>query len=171
MLHEFIPESHQALRPESAFLMVHMLKGGVEEPGGTSRALWGFDVFRNKNEIGGKTGTTSNNSDGWYVSITRDLVTGAWVGGEDRSIHFRATQLGQGSKTALPIVGRFLEKTYRDKTTGIEPGPFPVPTFKVSKDYKSCLYYETEEVASDSTQTTEQASEELEIGPPPPPAP
>ncbi|ODS82991.1 MAG: transglycosylase [Cytophagaceae bacterium SCN 52-12] len=171
VLHEFIPESHQALRPESAFLMVHMLKGGVEEPGGTSRALWAFDVFRNRNEIGGKTGTTSNNSDGWYISVTRDLVTGAWVGGEDRSIHFRTTQLGEGSKTALPIVGRFLEKTYRDKTTGIEPGPFPVPTFKVSKDYKSCLYYETEETAADSTQTTENPSEELEIGPPPPPAP
>ncbi len=171
VLHEFIPESHEALRPESAFLMVHMLKGGVEEPGGTSRALWAFDVFRNKNEIGGKTGTTSNNSDGWYISVTRDLVTGAWVGGEDRSIHFRTTQLGEGSKTALPIVGRFLEKTYRDKTTGIEPGPFPVPTFKVSKDYKSCLYYETAETATDSTQTTEQPVEEFEIGPPPPPAP
>lgn len=169
VLHEFIPESHQAIRPESAFLMVHMLKGGVQEPGGTSRALWAFNVFQNRNEIGGKTGTTSNNSDGWYISVTRDLVTGAWVGGEDRSIHFRTTGLGEGAKTALPIVGRFLEKAYKDKTTGIEPGPFPMPTFKVSKDYKSCLYYETEETESDSTGVSEQpAIEELEIGPPPP---
>lgn len=168
VLHEFIPDSHEAIRPESAFLMIHMLKGGVEEPGGTSRGLWGFDVFRNRNEIGGKTGTTSNNSDGWYISITRDLVTGAWVGGEDRSIHFRTTQLGEGAKTALPIVGRFLEKTYKDKTTGIEPGPFPTPSFKVTKDYKSCLYEEEPEEMTDSTTTSAPPAEELEIGPPPP---
>lgn len=169
VLHEFIPESHEAIRPESAFLMVHMLKGGIQEPGGTSRALWAFNVFGGNNEIGGKTGTTSNNSDGWYMCITRDLVTGAWVGGEDRSIHFRTTNLGEGSKTALPIVGRFLEKVYKDKTTGIEPGPFPTPTFKVTKDYKSCLYADEIETNGDSTQTDPQPhTEELEIGPPPP---
>lgn len=168
VLHEFIPESHEALSQESAFLMIHMLKGGVQEPGGTSRALWAFDVFGKNNEIGGKTGTTSNNSDGWYMCVTRDLVTGAWVGGEDRSIHFRTTNLGEGSKTALPIVGRFLEKVYKDKTTRIEPGPFPTPTFKVSKDYKSCLYEEPAETETDSTQTIEPLIEELNLGPPPP---
>src|SRR5690606_10290879 len=135
VLHEVIPEAQQALRPDSAFLMAQTLQGGVEEPGGTSRGLWAFNVFQNRNEIGGKTGTTSNNSDGWYISITRDLVTGAWVGGEDRAIRFRSTQLGQGSKTALPIVGRFLEKDYKDKYTGIEQGHYPTPTFKIEKDY------------------------------------
>jgi len=171
VLHEFIPESHQALRPESAFLMVHMLKGGAEEPGGTSRGLWAFNVFQNRNEIGGKTGTTSNNSDGWYISITRDLVTGAWVGGEDRAIRFRTTQLGEGAKTALPIVGRFLEKVYKDKTTGVEPGPFPMPTFKVTKDYKGCMWEEEifDGEVQDSTQTQDVIEEQLEIGPPPPP--
>jgi penicillin-binding protein 1A len=168
VIHEFTPESRQAIRPESAFLMVHMLKGGVQEAGGTSRALWAFDVFGKNNEIGGKTGTTSNNSDGWYMCVTRDLVTGAWVGGEDRSIHFRTTNLGEGSKTALPIVGRFLEKTYKDKTTGIEPGPFPTPTFKVSKDYKSCLYEASLVTESDSSQTLEISPEPIDLGPPPP---
>lgn len=170
VLHEFIPESHQAIRPESAFLMVHMLKGGVQEPEGTSRGLWNFNVFQNRNEIGGKTGTTSNNSDGWYIAVTRELVTGAWVGGEDRAIRFRSTQLGQGSKTALPIVGRFLEKVYKDKATGIEPGPFPTPTFKIEKDYRSCLYEEEEleDTSADSTQTKDIIQEQLEIGPPPP---
>src|SRR5690606_2849310 len=168
VLHEFIPESHQAIRPESAFLMVHMLKGGVQEPEGTSRGLWNFNVFQNRNEIGGKTGTTSNNSDGWYIAVTRELVTGAWVGGEDRAIRFRSTQLGQGSKTALPIVGRFLEKVYKDKATGIEPGPFPTPTFKIEKDYRSCLYEEEEleDTSADSTQTKDIIQEQLEIGPP-----
>ncbi|MFA7472937.1 MAG: transglycosylase domain-containing protein, partial [Spirosomataceae bacterium] len=170
VLHEFIPESHQAISPESAFLMVHMLKGGVQEPEGTSRGLWNFNVFQNRNEIGGKTGTTSNNSDGWYIAVTRELVTGAWVGGEDRAIRFRSTQLGQGSKTALPIVGRFLEKVYKDKATGIEPGPFPTPTFKIEKDYRSCLYEEEEleDTSADSTQTKDIIQEQLEIGPPPP---
>ena len=68
--------------------MVHMLKGGMEEPGGTSQALWEYDLWKNGNQIGGKTGTTSNYSDGWYMGVTKDLVTGVWVGGEDRSIHF-----------------------------------------------------------------------------------
>ncbi len=168
VLHEFTPEHHVAVRPESAFLMVHMLKGGVEEPGGTSRALWGYDVFKNKNEIGGKTGTTSNNSDGWYMCITRELVTGAWVGGEDRSIHFRTTNLGEGSKTALPIVARFLEKVYKDKTTGIDPGPFPKPSFKITKDYTSCLYSDPEPEEETIDSTVVAPVEEDVFGPPPP---
>lgn len=120
---------------EDAFLMMHMLKGTMEEPGGTSQNLWSFDIFRG-NEVAGKTGTTSNHADGWYIGITKDLVCGAWVGGDNRSIHFRTSSLGEGSKTALPIYGRFLEKVYQDPLSGITMGYFPKPDFKVKRPYR-----------------------------------
>lgn len=175
VIQEFQPETRPAISPESAFLMVHMLKGGVEEPGGTSGSIrWRFDVAKNNNEIGGKTGTTSNNSDGWFMCITRDLVIGAWVGGDDRSIHFRTTNLGEGAKTALPIVGSFLEKVYRDKSIGIEPGPFPKPGFKISKEYNCPTYYEPKndldslQTEGDSISPAKKDDEEdLFLGPPP----
>ena len=93
--------------------MLYMLLGGIQEPGGTSQALWGYDVFGNSNEIGGKTGTTSNYSDAWYMGVTHDLVTGVWVGADYRSVHFRHGA-GQGSKAALPIFAKMLEKAYKD---------------------------------------------------------
>ena len=175
VIQEFQSESRPAISKESAFLMVHMLKGGVEEPGGTSGSIkWRFDVAKNNNEIGGKTGTTSNNSDGWFMCITRDLVIGAWVGGDDRSIHFRTTNLGEGAKTALPIVGSFLEKVYRDKSIGIEPGPFPKPGFKISKEYNCTSYYQPKdesdslEVVSDSIAPAKKnEDDETLLGPPP----
>jgi penicillin-binding protein 1A len=171
IIEEFLPAHRQAISPESAFLMVHMLKGGVEEPGGTSGSIkWRFDVAKNGNEIGGKTGTTSNNSDGWFMCITRDLVIGAWVGGDDRSIHFRTTSLGEGAKTALPIVGSFLEKIYRDKTLGIVPGPFPKPNFKISKEYNCTNYYhhsESDTLDTESDSASVIIEEDDLIGPPP----
>ncbi|MFN8348700.1 MAG: transglycosylase domain-containing protein [Spirosomataceae bacterium] len=148
----FAPESRQVISEESAFLMVHMLKGGIEEPGGTSQNIWTFgSLFKNGFEVGGKTGTTSNNSDGWFMGVTKDLVVGAWVGGDDRSIHFRSTNLGEGAKTALPLVGRFLEKVYDDATIGYQRGPFPKPTIKIIKSYQGCAPSSPIEPQSDST--------------------
>ena len=126
VLHEFRPKTFQALSPETAYVMVHMLKGGTEERGGTSQALFQYDIFRG-NEVGGKTGTTSNHSDGWYMGVTRNHVAGMWVGGEDRSIHFRTSALGEGSKTALPIFGIYMEKVYRDTSLSIDKGYFKRP--------------------------------------------
>ncbi|MCF2488207.1 penicillin-binding protein 1A [Dyadobacter sp. CY347] len=173
VIEEFQPEHRQAISEESAFLMVQMLKGGVEEPGGTSGSIrWKFDVTRNGNELGGKTGTTSNNSDGWFMCITRDLVVGAWVGGDDRSIHFRSTDLGEGAKTALPIVGSFLEKIYRDKSLALEPGPFPKPTFKISKNYNCPTQWapaasDSLGIDGDSTPAKRNDEDDFLIGPPP----
>lgn len=148
----FAPASKQVISEESAFLMVHMLKGGIEEPGGTSQNIWTFGgLFKNGFEIGGKTGTTSNNSDGWFMGVTKDLVVGAWVGGDDRSIHFRSTNLGEGAKTALPLVGRFLEKVYEDASIGYQRGPFPKPTIKIIKSYRDCAPSSPIERQSDST--------------------
>ncbi len=135
LVHQFTPKQKKVLSEETAFLMMHMLKGGMEEPGGTSQALWEYDLWKNGNEIGGKTGTTSNHSDGWYMGVTKDLVTGVWVGGEDRSIHFRTSQLGEGSKTALPVYGLFMERIYKDPALGYTMGRFPKPTVKITKEY------------------------------------
>ena len=69
------------------------------------------------------------------MGITKDLVSGVWVGGEDRSIHFRTSSTGEGSKTALPIFGLFMEKVYQNKELGYKMGPFPKPTVKITKNY------------------------------------
>ncbi|HEY8402125.1 MAG TPA: penicillin-binding transpeptidase domain-containing protein, partial [Cytophagaceae bacterium] len=126
VLYEEVPKTRDALTEEQAYIMVHMLKGGVEERGGTSQELFRYNIFKG-NEIGGKTGTTSNYSDGWYMGITKGLVAGVWVGGEDRAIHFRTSQLGEGAKVALPMFGIFLEKLYADTSITVEKGYFKKP--------------------------------------------
>ncbi|WP_245326321.1 transglycosylase domain-containing protein [Hymenobacter wooponensis] len=138
VIKQFDPQQQRVLPTETAWLMVYMLRGGMEEPGGTSQALWDYELWKKNNQIGGKTGTTSNYSDGWYMGITKDLVTGVWVGGEDRSIHFQGSQQGEGGRMALPIFGKYMEKVYRDPELGITMGPFPQPTVKISKKY-NCI--------------------------------
>ena len=135
LLAEFKAKQERVISEETAWLMIHMFKGGMEEPGGTSQALWEYDIWSKGNEIGGKTGTTSNHSDGWYIGITKNLVTGVWVGNDERSIHFKTSDYGEGSKTALPIYGKFMERLYHDPTVGITYGRFPKPTVKITKDY------------------------------------
>jgi penicillin-binding protein 1A len=126
VLLEVVPKRKEALSEQSAYTMVHMLKGGTEERGGTSQALFEFDIFRG-NEIGGKTGTTSNHSDGWFMGITRNHVAGMWVGGEDRCIHFRTSEYGEGARLALPIYGRYMTKIYADTSLDIKKGYFIRP--------------------------------------------
>lgn len=136
VIKQFDPKQRRAISPETAWLMTYMLRGGMEEPGGTSQALWDFhDLWKKNNQIGGKTGTTSNYSDGWYMGMTKDLVTGVWVGGEDRSIHFTTSQTGEGGRTALPIYGAYMEKIYADRALGYDYGPFPKPSVKINKKY------------------------------------
>lgn len=109
------PSPKQAIPYKSAFLMQEMLKAGLKEPGATSMALWPYiREFDRKVEFGGKTGTSNNHSDAWYIGVTPELVGGAWVGGEYRCIHFRTGALGQGSRTALPIWGYFIQDVLRD---------------------------------------------------------
>ncbi len=129
-----LPDTHRVISYETSFLMTQMLKGGLEEPGGTSRGLYAYDLFRG-NEVGGKTGTTSNYSDGWYVAVTPQLVAASWVGGEERVIRFRGSQ-GEGARTALPIVGQFLQNSYRDPNTGLRRMRFPDPSAPISKQWR-----------------------------------
>jgi penicillin-binding protein 1A len=137
LLEEFTLKTEKVLSDEIAWLMLYMFRGGMEEPGGTSQALWEYPGLWKKesNQIGGKTGTSSDYVDGWYMGITKDLVTGIWVGADDRSVHFNTSESGEGSHTALPIFGRFMEKVYADAKSGYGPGPFPKPWGKITKEY------------------------------------
>lgn len=128
-------EQKQVLPYETAFLMTQMLRAGLTEPMATSQALWAFDLFKYGTDFGGKTGTSSNHSDAWYVGVTPKLVGGAWVGGEHRCIHFRTGHLGEGSKTALPIFGAFMEKVLADESLKEYRGHFPKPKTKIEKSY------------------------------------
>lgn len=125
VMETFIPETRQAVNEQTAYKMIYMLRGGVEEEGGTSGGL--PRELKIDNEIGGKTGTTNDASDGWYMGLTHDLVTGIWVGGDERAIRFPSWNFGQGTKTARPIWSRFMTKVYADTESGIVKGQFKRP--------------------------------------------
>lgn len=132
---------------ENAFLMTNILQGGLTEPGGTSRALWGYDLMRWNTDFGGKTGTSSNYADAWYIGVTPNLVAGAWVGGESPNIHFRNGNYGQASRTALPVYARFMEKVLADNNLKKYRAKFPtVPKEPILRPY-NC----EPEALSDST--------------------
>jgi penicillin-binding protein 1A len=116
-------ESTRVISEESAYGMVQMLKGSAEENTGTAASL--KSVYHIPYEVGGKTGTTSGSSDGWFMGITPGLVTGVWVGGERRDIRFRTMALGQGAKMALPVFGYYMQKVYADRSLAT-----PLETFQ-----------------------------------------
>lgn len=126
VLKQFVPKTGEALSSETAYAMLHMLKGSTEIEGGTALGL--DRELREENEIGAKTGTTQNYSDGWFVGVTKDLAAGAWVGGDDRSIHFRNIGLGQGARMAMPIWEKFMKKVYADEELAVSKGEFKKPS-------------------------------------------
>ena len=134
LLQDFSPKTNEAMSEKTADLMVRMLKGvvdGVYNP--YAEVTMGTGVrlrrkYKFENEIGGKTGTTQNNSDGWFMGITPNLVSGVWSGNEDRSVHFRSTFYGQGANMALPIWAEYMQKVYADSLNiGIYPQSFEIP--------------------------------------------
>lgn len=135
ILYEYKPKPKVVLDEETAFLMSIMLRSGLTEYGGTTQGLWSYDLFNYDTEFGGKTGTSSNYSDGWFIGVTPKLVSGAWVGGEHRSIRFRTSQTGEGLRTALPIYGLYMEKVLKDETLKHYRGKFEKPRIKISKTY------------------------------------
>ena len=139
LIHQFTPKKKPAMSEEHAYLMTYMLRGGFEESAGTSQGV--PSSIREGNELGGKTGTTQNGSDGWYMGISKDLVSGIWVGGDDRAIHFRSWASGQGAKTARPIWVKFMAKVYEDERLGYTKGPFPRPERPLSIEI-DCDKYE-----------------------------
>jgi penicillin-binding protein 1A len=127
----------QAIPYRSAFLMQQMLMAGMRERGGTSMNMWTYVRNYNDTDFGGKTGTSNNHSDAWYIGICPQLVCGAWVGGEYRAIHFRTGELGQGSRTALPICGSFYQKVLADPAFKCYHGRFANPQ---SKELRADMY-------------------------------
>ena len=151
------PEEKQVIPYKSAFFMQQLLMGGMREPGGTSQSLWGYVDKAQDTDFGGKTGTSNNHSDAWFMCVSPRIVVGAWVGGEYRSIHFRTGALGQGSRTALPICGYFLQELMGDPDFMRYHGRFNKPQDDdITRDMYQCdSYYPAKKdtAAVDSTLT------------------
>ena len=150
----------QAIPYKSAFLVQQLLESGMREPGGTSMALWGYVGNYRDTDFGGKTGTSNNHSDAWFMGVSPKLVVGAWVGGEYRAIHFRTGALGQGSRTALPICGYFLQAVFKDPAFKHYHSKFPpAKDDDITRDMYNCASYYTpvrrDTTHSDSTIVSE----------------
>jgi penicillin-binding protein 1A len=125
IIESYVPITRQATNEDTAYKMLHMLRGGVEEDVGTSRGLSG--AVKDDNEIGAKTGTTDNGSDGWFMGVTHNLVTGVWVGGDEPSIHFPNWGASSGGRAALPIFDKFMSDLYAHPEIGYRKGLFRRP--------------------------------------------
>ncbi len=135
-------QAEQVIPYRSAFLMQQLLQGVMREPGGTGQSLWGYVGNFRDTEFGGKTGTSNNHSDAWFMCVSSNLVAGAWVGGEYRSIHFRTGALGQGSRTALPITGYFMQSVLSDPAFQKYHGKFKKPEDdNITRDMYICDSY------------------------------
>ncbi len=139
VLYQFKPESRDVLSEEVAYVTVNLMEGVVQSGSGkrltddwrvnqtlTKEILTGYP-YNLKNPIAGKTGTTQNQSDGWFMGMVPNLVTGVWVGGEDRATHFRTIAYGQGASMALPIWGLYMNACYADETLNVSKGNFEKP--------------------------------------------
>jgi penicillin-binding protein 1A len=127
LIYEAIPQSKEVMSEELAYATVDIMKDVINGgTGGSLRAAWrpwgGITQ-----PMAGKTGTTQNNSDGWFMGLTPDLVTGVWVGAEDMAVRFRSMEWGQGARMALPIYGYMMQKVYADKTIKISTEDFEAP--------------------------------------------
>ncbi|WP_100610423.1 penicillin-binding protein 1A [Confluentibacter lentus] len=138
ILYQFKPETRDVLSDEAAYVTVKLLEGVTQGGSGTRLRRTGepYGVYKEvitgfpygfTNPIAGKTGTTQNQSDGWFMGMVPNLVTGVWVGGEDRAVHFRSITYGQGATMALPIWGLYMKSCYADKDLNVSTGDFEAP--------------------------------------------
>jgi len=123
VLEEFMPTTDEVFSEQNAYAIIQLMRGVVDY--GTGARL--RSKYNLRNEIAGKTGTTQNNADGWFMGLTPELVAGCWTGGEERSVHFNSTNEGQGASMALPIWGKFFQKIYADKTLKLTKAGFQKP--------------------------------------------
>ena len=122
----FTPQTHEVISEETSYKMVHMLRQVCDHGTGVRVRF----KYKLNMPMGGKTGTSQNNSDGWFMGFTPSLVSGCWVGGEDRSIHFDRMSDGQGANTALPIWALYMQKVLKDSTLGYdEQEQFDIPEY------------------------------------------
>ncbi len=139
VLESFIPKQQEAMNEQTAYLMLELMKGVVESGTG-ARLHYRYNITA---PVAGKTGTTQNNSDGWFMGVTPSITTGVWVGGEIRSIHFRSINLGQGANMALPIWALYMKKVWADKTLNIPQNDFEKPAMDMS-DRVDCKKFKQE---------------------------
>ena len=137
VLYRAAPKKTEAMSEITAYKMIKLLEGVVESGTGIRlRYRYGFN-----NPVAGKTGTTQNQSDGWFMGIVPKLTTGVWVGAEDRSVHFRTIRLGQGANMALPIWALYMQKIYNDHSLGISPSDdFPKPLKNIDIEFDCGKY-------------------------------
>ena len=151
VIETFKAEQHEAMDDVTAYKMIELMKGVVYEGTGVRlRFKYGL-----RNPIAGKTGTTQNQSDGWFMGITPDLTTGVWTGAEDRSVHFKTITLGQGSNMALPIWALYMKKVYADPTLHVSQGDFTKPIANIDLDF-DCDKYDEEQSAAAAPEETEE---------------
>ena len=130
ILAEFTPHMEEVISEESVYKMLIMLRAVINEgTGGRIRRVYNITA-----DMGGKTGTTNNNSDGWFMGFTPSLVSGVWVGGEERDIHFDNMRDGQGAEMALPVWGLYMNKVFADKALGY----LQTDTFAIPHGYDPC---------------------------------
>jgi len=167
VIYEPIPESHDVLNKDIAFAVIKLLQGVTEsgsgsrlrtQGGGSGDNRWTGYPYMFTNPIAGKTGTTQNQSDGWFMGMVPNLVTGVWVGCEDRSARFKSLTYGQGATAALPVWGYFMKLCYGDKNLQVSKGEFERPAnLSIKVD---C--YQRPAIVKDTTQT-EQNTDEFEL--------
>ena len=149
---QFQPRMNEVIGEESAYKMLYMLKAVVD--GGTAGRLR-FRYGLN-NELAGKTGTTNNNSDAWFMGLTPKLVSGVWVGGDDRDIHFDSMAMGQGATMALPIFALYMQQIYKDSSLGYSV----TDTFNLPQGYNPCYSESTEMGDGEGGEAMEEVVEE-----------
>ena len=167
VIFEPVPETHDVLNKDVTFAVIKLLEGVTEggsgerlrtEGGGSGDKRWTGYPYVFRNPIAGKTGTSQNQSDGWFIGMVPNLVTGVWVGCEDRSAHFKSITYGQGATAALPIWGYFMKKCYEDKDLQISKDDFQRPdNFNIKVD----CWTPQNHKEKDSTTIEEQNPEEF----------
>ncbi|WP_044401497.1 penicillin-binding protein 1A [Lacinutrix sp. Hel_I_90] len=173
-LYQFKPESKDVLSAESAYVTVKLMQGVVESGSGSRLRTTGRDQWDKSyeevvtgypyeltNPIAGKTGTTQNQSDGWFMGMVPNLVTGVWVGAEDRAAHFGSITYGQGATMALPMWGMYMKSCYKDETLDISKEDFERPSnLSIAVD---CANYEADNPNGDANTPKEELPDGLEL--------
>ncbi|NEV92955.1 penicillin-binding protein [Psychroflexus sp. YR1-1] len=170
ILYQHQPKSRDVLSAESAFVTIKLLEGVTQFGSGRrlrtdseyaknteayKRAVTGYP-YAFDNPIAGKTGTTQNQSDGWFIGMVPNLATGVWVGGEDRSVHFETIAYGQGATLALPIWGMYMKDVYADESLNVSKGEFEEPD-------NLSIQINCDEFSEDDLEETVEKPEEFEI--------
>ena len=138
VLYQYVPETRDVISREAAYVTINLMQGVTESGSGRrlrlgpstrydyKNVITGFP-YEFTNPIAGKTGTTQNQSDGWFMGVVPNLCTGVWVGADDRATHFEETKYGQGATMALPIWALYMRKCYQDKTLNVSKEDFKKP--------------------------------------------